>query len=584
MSKELVISANRHETKVALIEDDQLVEVYFQRANEYSLAGSIHKGRVTRVLPGMQSAFVDVGLERDTFLYVSDFFEENEDIDTVEEKPIRGERRERGPAGNPERTGEERIAEPLVIREVTPEATEQAGGEAAEDEGGVPAAELAPVAEAPANGPGERSESERGFRGDRRGRRSRRRRQRGRGFPENKYAQPAGAPRISTGAYETPRHTEEPEQDVIMLPGESLAKYRNISGGDDSYELAESHEPADAMGSDQEGELSPEAVELAEEEAAEQEAIEEEAEAIALTDKVFGHNDDLSPAAEEEKIEEVKEDQPASEPSAGEERMGEARDLSSGDVVSQVIGMPWRAEAEPEQLVASEFDLESLPELPEGEAIEADEFRVLVNDDSLEAQGRDALESAESGDAAGTPRAQTAEVRERGGGYMHRVSRRMRRRRGGNRFPQQGAGSGGGADAGSGGTATAPAMQAETRREVEKDRTAEKPDRVTPSISELLKAGQEIIVQIAKEPLGQKGARITSHVALPGRYVVFMPSVAHLGVSRKIASDEERLRLKRILQTHREGTSGGFIVRTAGEGVPEEEIAADISFLYSLWL
>ena len=91
MSKELVISANRHETKVALIEDDQLVEVYFQRANEYSLAGSIHKGRVTRVLPGMQSAFVDVGLERDTFLYVSDFLEEHDDFDKItgDERPVR---------------------------------------------------------------------------------------------------------------------------------------------------------------------------------------------------------------------------------------------------------------------------------------------------------------------------------------------------------------------------------------------------------------------------------------------------------------------------------------------------------------
>src|SRR3982074_1575508 len=83
MSKELVISSNRHETRVAILEDDQLVEVYFQRSNEYSLAGSIHKGRVTRVLPGMQSAFVDLGLERDTFLYVSDFFEENEEFDRV---------------------------------------------------------------------------------------------------------------------------------------------------------------------------------------------------------------------------------------------------------------------------------------------------------------------------------------------------------------------------------------------------------------------------------------------------------------------------------------------------------------------
>src|ERR687889_2632320 len=93
MSKELVISSNAHETKVAVLEEDQLVEVYFQRANEYSLAGSIHKGRVTRVLPGMQSAFVDLGLERDTFLYVSDFFEENgEDFDSVDAKPARGER------------------------------------------------------------------------------------------------------------------------------------------------------------------------------------------------------------------------------------------------------------------------------------------------------------------------------------------------------------------------------------------------------------------------------------------------------------------------------------------------------------
>src|SRR5581483_9528126 len=83
MSKELVISANRHETRVALLEDDQVVEVYHQRENEYSLAGSIHKGRVTRVLPGMQSAFVDIGLDRDAFLYVSDFFEDNDEYDKI---------------------------------------------------------------------------------------------------------------------------------------------------------------------------------------------------------------------------------------------------------------------------------------------------------------------------------------------------------------------------------------------------------------------------------------------------------------------------------------------------------------------
>src|SRR3989442_15921926 len=96
MSKELVISANRHETRVAVMEDDQVVEVYHQRENEYSLAGSIHKGRVTRVLPGMQSAFVDIGLGRDAFLYVSDFFEDNDEYDKVvtaaEEKVLKLDR------------------------------------------------------------------------------------------------------------------------------------------------------------------------------------------------------------------------------------------------------------------------------------------------------------------------------------------------------------------------------------------------------------------------------------------------------------------------------------------------------------
>src|SRR5207249_6315526 len=96
MSKELVVCATRHETRVAVLEDDQLVEIYYQREKEYSLAGSIHKGRVTRVLPGMQSAFVDIGLDRDAFLYVSDFFEDNDEYDKVvsdvEDKVLRLEK------------------------------------------------------------------------------------------------------------------------------------------------------------------------------------------------------------------------------------------------------------------------------------------------------------------------------------------------------------------------------------------------------------------------------------------------------------------------------------------------------------
>src|SRR6516164_9524885 len=84
MNKELYVSSTPHETKVALVEDDQLAEVFYERENEYTLAGSIYKGRVTRVLPGMQSAFVDIGLERDAFLYVSDFLELADDEDSEE--------------------------------------------------------------------------------------------------------------------------------------------------------------------------------------------------------------------------------------------------------------------------------------------------------------------------------------------------------------------------------------------------------------------------------------------------------------------------------------------------------------------
>ncbi len=104
-----------------------------------------------------------------------------------------------------------------------------------------------------------------------------------------------------------------------------------------------------------------------------------------------------------------------------------------------------------------------------------------------------------------------------------------------------------------------------------------------PAISELLKPGQEILVQIAKEPIAKKGARITSHIALPGRFLVFMPTVNHTGVSRKIESDGERRRLKEILLSEKGDAAGGFIVRTAAEGASEEELRSDLRFLLNLW-
>jgi len=575
MSKELVIGSNRHETKVAILEEDQLVEIYFQRGQEYALAGSIHKGRVTRVLPGMQSAFVDLGLERDTFLYVSDFFEEHgEDIDTVKEDkpPSRGDgRRDRGQNRPRERAPEERA----------PEAMETATGETA-----TPVVEAAAAAPEQTGPPrqsdpfrsGERQEGDRGQRGDRggdrgdrRGRRSRRRRPQGRDFPESKYAQPGAQ---NTPQVVPPREAEPPRPvfhgaeamaeeatDVIVLPGESLAKYRPRTGQPSEPRF----EPAECLA-----------------EAEPHQHLAAEAEELEMVDRIFSHRDDDLVEVEEEKLESVEQDQ--AEVFAGTPPVYREEQEFSG-------GLTVNAHAD-----AEELELE--------EAEEAEEALPVVED--LAPEIEEALENAAGGEVVvatdaegdtpatqvtaegGAPGVQTAMVRDQNNRSLHRVSRRMRRRRGGNRFGPGQAGGAGAAVASGAGSGAAPALEPQARvespREAVEEHSTERPERVMPSISELLKPGQEIIVQIAKEPLGQKGARITSHIALPGRYVVFMPSVEHLGVSRKVESDEERHRLKRILQTHRVGTTGGFIVRTAGEGVPEEEIAADMNFLYGLWL
>ena len=107
MSKEIYISSTPHETRLAIVEDDQVAEVYYERENEYTLAGSIYNGKVTRVLPGMQSAFVDIGLERDAFLYITDFLEESPDAEefdteTSHQSQVFGNGGANDPAQDPE--------------------------------------------------------------------------------------------------------------------------------------------------------------------------------------------------------------------------------------------------------------------------------------------------------------------------------------------------------------------------------------------------------------------------------------------------------------------------------------------------
>src|SRR6187549_3147891 len=110
-------------------------------------------------------------------------------------------------------------------------------------------------------------------------------------------------------------------------------------------------------------------------------------------------------------------------------------------------------------------------------------------------------------------------------------------------------------------------------------------ERQKTKIEDLLKQGQEILVQVVKEPLGTKGARLTSHVTMAGRFLVFMPTVDHVGVSRKIESRDERGRLRGIVREFRDahGFTGGVIIRTAAAGRPKEDIVSDLDAFHAIW-
>jgi len=174
MTKELFVSSTPHETKVGLVEDDLLAEIYLERENEYTLAGSIYKGRVTRVLPGMQSAFVDIGLERDAFLYVSDFME-LQDEDEVEEIPTNLAPSQ--PYQSPARA------------ETQPSVTEARSAAPASEAQADAEEHVAPTAQSGEDRERPNPEESRGGRGDWRSRR--RRGRRGERMPESKFARPA---------------------------------------------------------------------------------------------------------------------------------------------------------------------------------------------------------------------------------------------------------------------------------------------------------------------------------------------------------------------------------------------------------
>jgi ribonuclease G len=547
----------------------------------------------------MQSAFVDIGLERDAFLYVSDFFEDNEEYDKivsgVEEKVARLEQ-EAARARAPE------AAVPA------PPAPETHPGAAAGE------------AEAAAEPQGAPEERERGHR-----RRSRRRRFRDRGFPESKYASRNEVAPAAAGAREAPRRFGEPqEEEPIILPGESLAKYRRRqpqveeteAAAEPREEVAEERETggrvADAL-------LETPVNEESERIAAAQAMAEAQAEAERTPHREQTKSDAEPPSLSREAPSEPADDCDPPAEEAGEDPVARDENHPEASGPAAPTHLSEEASAEGQPAVADRLgnqvledpaaDAPAPPPAPEAEASEASgrarsggSFPEAEKPPASEASGQaesagassELREAPEAAPAPAEPRAELSPAPQGGPASaraaagqasvrgpeqparFQRPSRRMRRKL---REQQHG------------GQLKAPERAERPERHErperpEKPERAERPERergAEPLISDLLREGQEIIVQIAKEPLGKKGARITSHVALPGRYVVYMPTVDHVGVSRKIGSDEERMRLKRIMQEARRDIPGGFIVRTAAEGRSEEDLKHDIEFLHKAW-
>jgi Rne/Rng family ribonuclease len=783
MSKELVISAASHERRVAILEEGQLVEIYIEREKEFALVGSIYKGKVTRVLPGMQSAFVDIGLDGDAFLYVSDVFENLEDYDhghpheqvpsavpslaPVSSAPVEllpGESLARASEHHDEAHHEEFHPEEAHVEEHSshedvhgsegehheerheesqPVAQDLAHSDAPEErqpESNASAPQnfsphYNPTQNYPARTSGDRPGQSYGRGGDRGGDRGRggrwgRRGGRHRGgrpqggpggarnLPPSKYASPQGGesrgyenrgaqPRsYDNRRPESPRPAStassmEAAEEPILLPGESLAKYRGKPVASSAPAPAVEHETHDVQpepmenaprassplpatgpgggnvprrfsgglprwllaegGTEAEGSPASEAAHPAEEVSAAGSAI---VESEPVRNDVELNEDQVAALASgfvEAKHEETQEEAEADaivggaefEEDQNEEESDEAEETPSTEAVEV---SEFSAE-ESEEIEAgraanrAEFAADVAQESAEhaaalGESVHADhEHAEHEHDDAEHAETEhgehehdehahseqehsehehleiehveEEVISASSGETVAGAAiieddvillpGETRSPRSNAPGAPPEEFPRDSARIGGNpRSRFQRPFRSGGRDRGRSGRPDSRGGRPDSRSgrpdrggrpggpRFERRPSGPRHDRGYQGgrsglsrrpqlISEMLKAGQDIVIQIAKEPLGKKGARITSHVALPGRFLVYMPTVHHTGVSRKIISAENRSRLRRLVSEAGNSYPGGFIVRTAAGGATDDEIRTDIDFLGKTW-
>lgn len=476
MSTELIINSSLPETRIALMENGEIQELLVERASGKGIVGNIYKGRVTRVLPGMQAAFVDIGLEKAAFLYVDDVFVHSEIWEAEE-----------GAAG--EGQGEVQAAAGGEVEAVAAETPAEQGEQTS--------------AEAPSEG-AESGES-----------------------PEDSdegFAEETPAEDFDESDFEA----IDPESDEDDDSGEPVAMGAG-PGGDDDGAGNKSEQPS--------GTVAP----ISHQESAGQDSGDHEASQGSSEDSAEGGEGGVSAGGETSS---EKDGDPRRKHRRGRRggRNRKREGAERGGDQRQASGQKRGAESESD---------ESSHETFEGHV--ADEGSVVSDRAELGAEDQGVIAGAGGADGELSNRPQEASI-------IRPV------------------GTGGPA-----GAARPEFREQRSRDKRIKSKSSQRPPRGQVNIQDLLKEGQEVLVQVAKDPIATKGARLTCHISLPGRHLVCMPTIDHVGVSRRIERDDERRKLREHVEKFRPKNMG-FIVRTAsGKQQSEKRIKQDIDYLTRLW-
>jgi ribonuclease G len=560
MSRELIVSVNGREKKIAIVENERVTEFYIERGEQnQGIVGNLYKGRVMRVLPGMQSAFVDIGLERDAFLYVSDFFDEEAEFERIVVDGKKGD-------AAAEKAAAEKIEQARIEREHHIESTHERVGPLLEGE------EAATTAtEEEGEEPGTRRRGRRGGRGRKRATKTEVEPVREERSLIPHEVEPFDTPFVSSASF------ERVSDDESILNGEMLKDARlqeRIMDEVHAVEFDLEDVPSAPVGSLLSGEFR---------ESGEFQRVADTED----TDVAVARPRAIEEAHVRDFVDEIADE---SSTGAAFQRVSDDEELAASFETSEPPASSSTRSRKKSSMISRFFKSKKSEE-----GDEANEARTGT-DEEINA---DAEASITSG------RAHEEFATRRGG-------RRRRRTKPATAASESDGANGQDEAAEIEGVEAGPMVPSEDGAELEESpaevtegepteaapgrserRAPSRPRRRQPrherkqvAISELLREGQEILVQIAKEPIAKKGARITSHIALPGRFLVYMPTVEHLGVSRKIDSDTERSRLRKLIQkihAEEDVPSGGFIVRTAGIGAKEEDLRADARYLIRTW-